>query len=274
MTISIAWIRKLPDGEELIFASDSRLSGGYQWDTAQKIFPLAGINAVISFAGDCDLAIPLVHQIKSSCENYGQFRDGSVDIHEVKGHILRIINDMRKNFAHAAPGVLEEMDKKTKILLGGFSFQKKRLVFWRLSHNRSIGEFAAENPTKWHKAYDSRKLFVFCGDHYDEFHKNLALKSWGDDSIEYFDKEPLEVLIDMLQSEEYNAIGGSPQMVKVYEHRNFLPFAFKWNTSKGMKVHLFGRPFMEYEKTTYPIMDSKMGILYPLQHLPTGLEKV
>ena len=32
MTISVAWIRKIKDCEELIFVSDSRLGGGDRWD--------------------------------------------------------------------------------------------------------------------------------------------------------------------------------------------------------------------------------------------------
>ena len=42
MSIVVAWIRKVNNCEELVFISDSRLSGGQRWDQCPKMIETAG----------------------------------------------------------------------------------------------------------------------------------------------------------------------------------------------------------------------------------------
>ena len=64
MTISIAWTRKVYDYEELVFVSDSRLTGGKKFDACPKILALPRTDCAIAFANtsgrvfDDDSAIP------------------------------------------------------------------------------------------------------------------------------------------------------------------------------------------------------------------------
>lgn len=75
MTIYVACLRKLPKAAELVFISDSRLSGGYSWDTAKNsFFPVTGLNAVLSFAGPTGLALPVVHRIRATCDKIQRVR--------------------------------------------------------------------------------------------------------------------------------------------------------------------------------------------------------
>lgn len=277
MTISIAWIRTLPGGaEELVFASDSRLRGGYEWDTAQKVFPLPGLNAVISFAGDTALALPIVHQILSSCENHAPIKTGASDIHDVFGHVLQLVNSMRADFSQANPQLLKEMDESTFFIIGGYSHVTRSLYFCRLNYSQRRKKFSRTRPTSWlHgvepvkiKGRRSRKIMAFAGDYCHEFYNRLRARLRRE-RTGFFDMEPLEVLIGMLRENGvaggFDAIGGAPQMVKVYESRNYLPYAVRWNYRGAQTVHLFGRPFMKYEKTVYPILDpGDMDIVYPL----------
>lgn len=261
MTISLCWVRSLSASQELVFVSDSRLTGGYTWDSAQKIFPLHGLNAVIAFSGDTDMAMPVIHQIRSSCENYGPLYTGAMDVNDVRSHILRVINAMRDEILGANKKFRNDLDRSVEFLFGGYSFLQQRFVLNKLRYNRSVGGFTKFNATNFGPKRAQQKM-VFSGDYYSRFMARLAERMRGRD-LNGFDFEPLQTLADLLRDPSLSAIGGSPQMVKVYKHRNFLPYAFYWGEESS--VHLFGRRFLEYEKTLWPIMNcDTLQVHYPL----------
>lgn len=113
--------------------------------------------------------------------------------------------------------------------------------------------------TRIRRPTDSTSVCIV-GDYIDDFLDRLSKKVGTKAAL---DMEPLEVLIDMLRSEKYPAIGGAPQVVKAYRHRNTLPMGVLWkkpdyiegpeDTKKS--VFIFGRPLMGYERTLGLILD-------------------
>jgi hypothetical protein len=67
--------------------------------------------------------------------------------------------------------------------------------------------------------------------------------------------EPFEVLRDIIRAQKFFSVGGPPQLVKVYEHMNTLPFAFYWPDKASGKVTALGRPLMDYEVASWPVLD-------------------
>ncbi|HTG17396.1 MAG TPA: hypothetical protein VK747_19250 [Blastocatellia bacterium] len=96
MTLLAAWIRKEKSTEELVIATDSRLRFGAAWDCCPKILMLPRSDAVLCFAGDTMYAYPIMLQIRNAIEMYGKARSRAMDITDLRGHVLRIIEDMRK----------------------------------------------------------------------------------------------------------------------------------------------------------------------------------
>ena len=95
MTLGMAWVRNLGSVRELIVASDSRLSGGKYWDSNPKIILLPRSDAVISFAGDTYDAYPLMLQVYNAILMHGPAQDRAMDLPELKGHLIRVINRAR-----------------------------------------------------------------------------------------------------------------------------------------------------------------------------------
>jgi hypothetical protein len=62
------------------------------------------------------------------------------------------------------------------------------------------------------------------------------------------------------------AIGGAPQIIKIYEHVNTLPVAVRWPRGDGtLATTLLGRPLFDWEKTFNPIYDPELrSFYYPL----------
>ncbi len=72
MTITIAWERRLANTSELLFCSDSRLTGGGNIDVCQKIFPLAREDGAIGFCGSTLIAYPIINQFQSYVRHHKQ----------------------------------------------------------------------------------------------------------------------------------------------------------------------------------------------------------
>jgi hypothetical protein len=71
MTIVIAWVRNVSDCEELVFVSDSRLSGdGRLFDACPKIFTLPRSDCAIAYAGHTEDAFPMMLQFQRAIESY------------------------------------------------------------------------------------------------------------------------------------------------------------------------------------------------------------
>jgi hypothetical protein len=67
--------------------------------------------------------------------------------------------------------------------------------------------------------------------------------------------EPFEVLRDIIRSEKFPSVGGSPQVVKIYEHMNTVPFGVYWPDRASGQISVLGRPLMAYEKVGYSVID-------------------
>src|SRR2546423_14177496 len=85
MTLCVAWIRegKNDEGEELVFATDSRLRGGETWDSGIKLFNLGRPDCLLCFAGDTQRAYPLILQGSNSRQFNVDWADPRLDLYIV-----------------------------------------------------------------------------------------------------------------------------------------------------------------------------------------------
>ncbi|WP_156162572.1 hypothetical protein [Burkholderia sp. MSHR3999] len=253
MTISIAWVRKVNDSEELVFASDSRLSFGCRWDCSPKIMALPRGDAVMSFAGNTMYAYPVMIQAVSAVSQHQKLMSRGMNLDELKGHLLRILNSM-VSLVHDLPkGVASEPD--ADFLFGGWSWKASQFKIWKLHFDATKKRFDFR-PSTPHADWGG-KVLAFAGDYRSEFMERLAkiqierniLTSGG------FDMEPFEVLRDMLRNRSFDAIGGAPQIVKVYKYSTTRPYAVFWPNREAKSVNLLGRPLLDYEQSDYLVLD-------------------
>jgi hypothetical protein len=98
---------------------------------------------------------------------------------------------------------------------------------------------------------------AFAGDYIHDAKEKLReiLRAKGRLKVGGFDMEPLEVLREMLRSDQYPLIGGPIQLAKVYEHMNCLPFGVYWPSRVNGQITVLGRPLLDYEAVQVPILD-------------------
>jgi hypothetical protein len=252
MTLCISWVRKLKSHEELLIATDSRLRAFGSWNCCPKILTFPRTDCAICFEGDTSFAYPMMIQLQTSVANYPRAMNRSQDLFDFKGHILKILNDMLK---YKSDYELPE----TSFLFGGYSWKKDKFALWHLHYQKHYEKFTHRPISFWRGVKGEIKV-TLTGDYTDDAKTRLLkiLKERDKLMNGSLDMEPFEVLRDMLKEgdeEKYPLIGGAPQLIKVYRHMNRTPIAVKWNFDDHKILSLLGRPLLDYEKTSFPILD-------------------
>lgn len=259
MTLGMAWIRDLGRSKELVVISDSRLSGGRWWDAGPKIMILPRTDAVLSFAGDTADAYPLMLHISDAIRSFAKSADRSLDLADAKGHLIRVINLTRSAVTSThnrfkGPNVADAV-----FMLSGYSWRQKRFRIWTLHYDSNISRFTFRPSSPWPAQGSHHKEIVYIGDHEviedAKFRLTSLLALNGKLGTGGLDMEPLEIMRDMLRSNLYPSIGGSPQVVKIYEHQNVNVFPVYWPDKLSQQRTALGRPLLEYESARSRIID-------------------
>ncbi|MEZ4722977.1 MAG: hypothetical protein R2813_13970 [Flavobacteriales bacterium] len=252
MTLSIAWIRRIGNSEELVIATDSRLRFGCAWDCCPKIFNLPRSDSAICFAGDTMHAYPIMLQIKNSIEMYPKLHSRAMDIRDARGHFLRLITKMRQ-YIHDLPSNLQRPEApETFFIFAGYSWASQAFKIWIIKYDKFSDQFIHETPKTIMK-----NLIAITGDDVKEIRKRIyaLMESRGKKPGDGMDMEPFEILRDKIREESNVAIGGPPQIVKIYKHMNTMPHGVFWPNKESKSISYLGRPVLDYEMIPYPIID-------------------
>ncbi len=260
MTLGIVWERIVKKTTELVVASDSRLSGGREWDCNPKIVLLPRSDAVISFAGATHDAYPLMLQAVNAITMYSPASNRVMDISDLKGHLVRVFTDTQSFIKNLPFGQTQADPPEAVFLLSGYSWKQGKFRIWELHFDANIQKFTFRPIGAWRgQTAGSRKVVKFVGDEavVTEAKKRLAALLTSRRKIDSgsLDMEPFEVLRDLIREANYPTVGGPPQFVKIYRHFNVVPFGVYWPDRKNGKTCVLGRPLLEYEKNPWSTID-------------------
>lgn len=264
MTLVAAWIRRVGKLEELVIASDSRLTGGIALSHAPKLFPLQRNDAVLAYCGPTVVAYPILLQVKASLDGHDETRDRLIDIVDLKSHIEKAIEGLRTQIQDLPSG--DGTKTAFKFLLAGYSWKFSRFRAWTFKYDILKKEFNAFSMPR------SRYEFEFMS---DERENELTAKRRLQDLLRLRSKtpaaslnwEPLQVLFSFIQDPEQDDIGGPPQILKIYKHANVMPINVLWpedTWNDGLRIRKYsinhlGRPLLDYERTRRLTLDPKAG---------------
>lgn len=277
MTIAAAWVRSVGTCEELVFISDSRLSGdGNTFDSCPKTLALPRNDCVISFAGYTGHAYPMMMQLISAIDSHAPSLKGALELSELRTHMLKIFNSMADDIQQSIyVNSDENTDPGATFLFGGWSWTKKRFQLWAIKFEAADKNFSA-HPAEWLTYHpEAKKIihrrrknqrddnnighFAFAGDQAPKARAALLEKLNARDSSQRekpLDWEPFEVVRDMLRdTSKSETIGGAPQVVKVYQYMQTAPFGVYWPDRNEGKVFLQGRPCLGYERIDRWVLD-------------------
>jgi hypothetical protein len=260
MTLGIIWLRVVGSTRELLVTSDSRLGGGQSWDGNPKILLLPRSDSVLSFSGKTDDAYPLMIQAWNAINMHGPSRDRSLNLADLKGHLVRVFNHSR-TFIHSLPFNQTRPDNPEAIFsLSGYSWKTKKFHIWKLHYDNNISSFTFQPTPKWRgQDKKSEKMIAYLGDedaiNYAKEKLVIELRKSNKLISGNFDMEPFIVLRDIIRERKFNSVGGPIQMVKIYEHSNAVPFGIFWPDKKNGQISVLGRPLLSYEKNSWGALD-------------------
>ena len=129
MTLCVAWVRDINSTKELIFATDSCLSGGERWHSGVKLFELPRKDCLICFAGDTNRAYPLILNLISSIKFDHHLSNAHTDIKEVLEYLTNLFTNLCNTISDYGSRNFEEALGDFKFLFGGWSWKENDLVF-------------------------------------------------------------------------------------------------------------------------------------------------
>ena len=246
MTVVVSWTRKTNTGRELWIMSDSRLSGGKCWDYGPKIFSMGRSDAVIAFAGDTAWSYPLIAQVTSYVESFVNLRERVVDFVDAQKKIIRMLNESLNFVSDAVDKSLEEPD--CTFIFSGYSARKQKFMVNRIVFNSEKKRFEVKPPKKI-----NGELLTVIGDKgplkaiyriVSERENNKKVRDFKLDMV------PSEAFVEVLSSGRFREIGGSPQIMKLYQNMNQQHIAVYWPPEvphEEQKIYLRGRELGKYE---------------------------
>lgn len=254
MTLSLAWIRILnPNISELLFASDSRLSGGNRFDYVAKLFPLPRTDCGMAFAGSTYWAYPMMTALVRATEIHRPAATHALPLRQYFSHLLQILNEMQQAVHSYAEG--ENIPDFT-LTVGGWDWKELRFRIWQIDFDTNTMKFTL-NKRESIIGVSTIGACNIAGDtdavgKARKLLKERLQSKYGRDMRSpgaHLNLEPFEVLRDMLrESGSDSTIGGSPQLMKVYQHMNTQVHAVMWPRAGVERPYYLGRPLLDYER--------------------------
>jgi hypothetical protein len=284
MTITLAWVRHHLTPPEIIVASDSRLRARGPMDQAPKIYQLQRGDSCLSFCGDAQIAYPLFIQISVALDNHIRTSSRALDVTSLTDHIKKMLNNMIDAWHLPSADKATEM-AGTMILFAGWSwrYEKYHIGSFKLErdHHFHFHRAGIKLPHPWRAGRRKADLF-FVGDYKAQYLEKLTVilqqrypapsRKRNEKILVQWDYEPVEALQMLLREPDpgdRRAIGGAPQVVKIYPFARTTPIVVR----TGKRQHfLLGRRLFSWEITEYPILDistlKKAKVLYPKSSIP------
>lgn len=253
MTLCTAHIRQVNDTEELVFATDSCLTGGEKWKHGIKLFELPRKDCLLCFAGNTIRAYPLILNLVSSIHLNHYLQSPSATLEEVLEYLSEQFTELVSKIISEVPGEnIHELRGDAKFLFGGWDWQKGNsgaYRVWKLYYNSAVESFVFDELTE-----DTTKtrFYVFLGDPEEAIEKEAKerfKKILIDEDLldAKLDMEPLRVLRDISLEKGIREVDGSLQIAKVYKSNRTEFFGIYWASSKG-KPCFQGREYNEINK--------------------------
>lgn len=270
MTLCTAHIRQVNDTEELVFATDSCLTGGEKWKHGIKLFELPRKDCLLCFAGSTIRAYPLVLNLVSSIHLDSYLQSSSASLEEVLEFLSEQFTTLVKTITEVGKDQIHEERGAAQFLFGGWDWQKGlngAYRVWKLYYSQEVEGFIFDELTS-----DSSKtrFYTFLGDAAIDiekeaktrFNKIMVDEEKMDSKL---DMEPLRVLSSISLDKSIREVDGSLQIAKIYKSNRTEFFGIYWESSKGIPCfqgrdyNEINKPLVRYfDPDTFEILESDL----------------
>lgn len=250
MTMCAVWVRQINNTDELVFATDSTLTGGERWDHGIKLFELPRKDCLLCFAGETIRAYPLILNLVSSLKFNKKLENPETTLSEILNHVSELFTELIKSIVSEIPSEdIHEMRSTARFLFGGWCWQSGSFRIWKLYYSKEAEGFLFDELTS---DASKTRFYTFMGgaeidiekNAKERFKKILDVEDLYDSKL---DMEPLRVLRDISLDPSIRGVGGSLQIAKVYKSGKTEFFGVYWPSING-NPWFQGREYNEYNK--------------------------
>jgi len=280
MSLCVAWIREAGGSQELMFVTDSTLTGGEKWDHGIKLFEIPQTNCLLSFVGSTQRAYTLVLNLTSSIVS-DEVISSTTTIEEILEHIVELFSVLVNEIISEIPGEdIHELRSDAKFLFGGWDWERGTFRLWKIRYSRETEEMlyeelAAERGTRNFVEYigDAHHPDIEQKAH-EDFAKLMDCQGNGMDCA--LDMEPAIILRDIVRDLEVREIGGSLQIAKLHRSNKIDFYGIYWPSVdgnpnfQGREYNALNKPNVKYyDPDTFEILD--MDLPARMQEIDTEL---
>lgn len=234
MTLCVAWLREVKGEQELVFATDSCLSGGERWHSGVKLFELPRKDCLICFAGETNRTYPLILNLITSIKFDEHLSNTHTDITDVLDYLSRLFTNLCNSITDYGTQKFESVLGDFQFLFGGWSWKANAFKLWKLEYNHATKAFM-------HDETDSDDmLYAFIGDELDKAEESLDAELIRTKKIKSrrFDMEPLKVLVEKIRDKSCTSIDGAVQLAKIHPPGSTEFLGVYWPSVGGKKTFL------------------------------------
>jgi len=254
MTLCVAWLREMDDDKELVFATDSCLSGGERWHSGVKLFELPRKDCLICFAGETNRTYPLILNLISSIKFDEHLSNSHTDITEVLDYLTRLFTSLCHAITDYGTQDFKSVLGDFQFLFGGWSWKSNEFKLWKLEYSHEAEAFMHDETD------DGDMFYAFIGDEIKKSQELLAdeVSKSGKTLSRRFDMEPFKVLIEMIRNSTYSSIGGAVQLAKIHPPGATEFLGVYWPSISGKKTFL-GKDVSTENNPTVKFVDPDTG---------------
>jgi hypothetical protein len=197
MTLCVTWRRNLPTiGLQVLLATDSMITGGFDYSYGAKLFPFARNDCAMCWEGEAFFPYTMISNIRNDID-YSDFLSGSaVDILAVAERSLTIINQLWRANLDDLNSCCK--DDSFSFLFAGYSYRLQQVKAWHITRTQlrelfELREIDLANP-------------YFIGDGAVLARKTLAQNA---------EMLPQQVLQSVIENTDVREVGGKPQFLSI-----------------------------------------------------------
>ena len=256
MTLCVAWLREVDDERELVFATDSCLSGGERWHSGIKLIELPRKDCLICFSGETNRTYPLILNLITSIKFDEHISNTHTDITEVLDYLTQLFTSLCHCITDYGTQNFESVLGDFQFLFGGWSWKANTFKLWKLKYKHAAKSFIHDETN----SYDM--LYGFIGDELDKAEESLNKELINNNKVtsHRFDMEPFKVLVQMIRNSDYSSIDGSVQLAKIHPPGSTEFLGVYWPSIDGKKTFL-GNDVSTENNPTVKFIDPDTGEL-------------
>lgn len=271
MTLCVAWLRRVDERHnELIFATDSCLTGSETWHSGIKLFDLSRKDCLLCFRGATSRAYPLILNSILSIRFDDKLSDPRTDIHDILDHLTDLFSQLCEQIMEPVEDI-HIVRGEAEFIFGGWSWREQSFCIWRVYYSTELESFTHESLSM-----NEARVFTFIGDHTDKASELLVdeLTKSGKILAGTLDMEPVKVLARMSRdtSAELRAIGGALQIAKVYSSGTIEFFGVMWPSIDGRPSFL-GKELLTLGELPIRYIDPDSGTIIE-ERLPSSIDEI